>query len=271
MSIMRVGLVKAVPERFDVQGNWSLFEQLVRSSASQGVHLFCSPEAFLDGYAVAEDRCDAAALREVAQDVVESTYIAKLKSLAQDVKAHIVFGFSQRLGEECYNAAALVDPGGGIVGIYHKTHLQSCDLKYAPGKGLPIFHIDRGALGIMICADRRWPETARVLRVQGAQLLLTPSYGMWHEANEWWMRTRSYENEVHICFIHPKVALITDPLGNVSGKLQSNVPDVLVHDVDLDITSTDHHLVDRRTDLYGPLVLQPDGFSKNPAVHHPAT
>jgi predicted amidohydrolase len=254
MSTIRVGLVKAVPTRFDLEGNWKLFEQLVRGVASQGVHLFCSPEAFLDGYVVEDDTCDAAALREVAQDVSESTYIARLRALARDVQAGIVFGFSQRLDDECYNAAAFVDLRGDIVGIYHKTHLQECDLKYAPGKVLPVFQVDPYALGIMICADRRWPETARVLRVQGAQLIMTPSYGMWHEANEWWMRTRSYENEVHICFVHPHVALVTDPLGNVSGKLQSNVPGVLVQDIDLDLTSTGRHLTDRRVELYGSLV-----------------
>jgi predicted amidohydrolase len=253
MGVIRVGLVKAVPARFDVEGNWSLFERLVLAAASRGVDLFCSPEAFVDGYAVAEPCCDAAALRRVAQRLDDSPYVAKLRALALRVSAHVIFGFSQRLGDECFNAAALVDPRGELIGTYHKTHLQSCDLKYAPGQALPVFATELGTLGIMICADRRWPETARVLRLGGARLLMVPSYGMWHEANEWWMRTRSYENEVHLCFVHPRVALVTDPAGDVSGKLQSSVPGVLVHEVDLDRATTQRHVEDRRADLYGLL------------------
>ena len=62
---------------------------------------------------------------------------------------------------------------------------------------------------------------------------MNPTYGMWHLDNEWWMRTRSYENELFICFAHPHVALITGPGGEIAAKLQSNLPDVLVHDIDL--------------------------------------
>jgi predicted amidohydrolase len=106
--------------------------------------------------------------------------------------------------------------------------------------------------GMVICADRRWPETIRTLRVKGAEIALTPTYGMWHLDNEWWMRTRSYENEMFVCFAHPNVALITNPQGQVEAKLQTNVPSVLIHDIDLNQTTT-HMLKDRRPELYAAL------------------
>jgi len=93
---------------------------------------------------------------------------------------------------DCYNAALLFNRKGEIIGRYYKTHLQSQDLKYSPGKDLPVFETDFGKVGIVICADRRWPEAVRALRVKGAELILNPSYGMWGEANEWWLRTRAY-------------------------------------------------------------------------------
>ena len=104
---------------------------------------------------------------------------------------------------------------------------------------------------MVICADRRWPESIRTLRLKGAKLCLMPTYGMWHEANEWWMRTRSYENQMFVCFAHPKVALITDPRGEVAAKLLSNAPDVLIHEVDLQDVSDENHLSNRRPELYG--------------------
>jgi len=78
---------------------------------------------------------------------------------------------------------------------------------------------------------------------------MNPTYGMWHLDNEWWMRTRSYENECFICFAHPNVALVTGPKGELAAKLQSNLPDVLVHDVDLS-QCTDRMLSTRLPDLY---------------------
>ena len=99
----------------------------------------------------------------------------------------------------------------------------------------------------------RWPESIRVLRLKGAQICLMPTYGMWHVDNEWWMRTRAYENQMFVCFTHPSVALITNPKGGVEAKLQSNVPDVLVHEVDLAEVTDENHLANRRPELYGVL------------------
>ena len=93
-----------------------------------------------------------------------------------------------------YNCAVLVGKDGGIIGKYHKTHLQSWDRHFAPGQDLPVFDLDQTCAGVVICADRRWPESIRTLRLKGAEICLMPTYGMWGLENEWWMRTRSFEN-----------------------------------------------------------------------------
>jgi hypothetical protein len=67
------------------------------------------------------------------------------------------------------------------------------------------------------------------------------------------MRTRSYENQMFICFTHPKVSLMTNPRGKVEAKLESNATDVLVHTIDLSLAHEGNHLENRRPDLYGPL------------------
>ena len=116
-----------------------------------------------------------------------------------------------------------------------------------------MFDLPWGKTGVLICADRRWPETARVLRLKGARLTIIPAYGMWHMDNEWWMRTRAYENENFVAFTHPNVAFIADPKGQIIAKLQSNVPGMLVADLDLSLVTDVHHLRDRRPELYEEL------------------
>lgn len=173
-----------------------------------------------------------------------------MRALAEKYKTAILFGFTEKAGNRIYNCALMVDRNGHIAGHYYKTHLQNHDLRFSPGNDLPVFDMAWGKIGVLICADRRWPETARVLRLKGAGIILIPSYGMWHLENEWWMRTRSYENENFIAFVHPNVAFVSDPKGQIVAKLQSNVPGMLVCDVDPSQGTETNHIKDRRPELY---------------------
>ena len=118
-----------------------------------------------------------------------------------------------------------------------------------------MFQSEFGTFGVMICADRRWPETVRTLATRGARVIFNPTYGMHDERNLRMMQTRSYESEVYICFTHARESLITGPTGETESHLISNVDGCLIHDVDLaavdkrrgDATS---HLSSRRVDVY---------------------
>lgn len=243
-------MVKAVPEKWKTEENWMLFENLVRSHKDDDIDVFISPECFLDGYAVTEEDWTKSRFEEIAQDIDESFYIEQLKKLADELNAYTVFGLTEKVKDNFYNCALLVGRNGKIEGKYYKTHLQNHDLRFSAGMDLPVFELDFGVVGMVICADRRWPETIRTLRLKGAEVILMPTYGMWHLDNEWWMRTRAYENEMFVCFAHPQVSLITEPKGKVAAKLQSNFPDVLVHDINLDETKA-NMLRDRRPEIYG--------------------
>jgi N-carbamoylputrescine amidase len=246
-----VGMLKALPAKWDTKANFDVFESLFRRHAKDGLDVFITPECFLDGYAVTEKGWTPARFRKAAQEVEMSPLIARVSDLAREGRTHLVFGFTEILNGKFYNAALLVGRKGEIAGKYHKTHLQSHDHRFAPGQDLSVFRLDFGCAGIVICADRRWPESIRTLRLKGAEVILMPTYGMWHVENEWWMRTRSYENEMFVCFTHPNVALITNPKGGIEAKLQSNVPNVLIHEIDLNEVTETGHLKDRRPDLYG--------------------
>jgi N-carbamoylputrescine amidase len=178
----------------------------------------------------------------------------------------ICFGFTSLEDGSAYNAAGLWDAEGKLTGVYHKTHLQTHDLQYAPGRGLPVWSTDWGKVGIMICADRRWPETARTLRLQGARLILNPTYGFHNDLNEAMMRTRAYENQCFIAFAHPEQSLVTDPRGRVIGKesgtAEAGVPRILICDIDLAEAKDDNHLRDRRPEIYREITEGGRGIAK---------
>ncbi len=249
---LTIGMIKAVPIKWDLEANWRVFEELARRAATSGAQLICTPECFLDGYASAELLgFDEGRFREISQSLDGESYLSRARELAAELSVHLVFGFTELAADESgsYNSAALISDSGDIIGVYRKLHLLDHDDRFLPGDSLPVFDTPLARLGMMICADRRWPETARTLRCRGAQLIMNPTYGMHHLDNEWWMRTRSYENELFICFCHPKVALITAPDGSIDAKLEGDEPDVLVHDIDL-TRCTDTMFSHRRPDVY---------------------
>lgn len=250
---IRLGLFSAEPVKWDLEANWRAFETAVESSAGQGIDLVVTPECYLDGYAAAAKDWTAERFEGIAQGP-NSAYLERLRALARRHRLWILFGYTEKRDGCYYNTALLVDRDGRTAGRYDKTHLQNHDLRFAPGEGLPVFDTEWGKLGVLICADRRWPETARVLRLKGARLILIPSYGMWHLDNEWWMRTRAYENENFVAFVHPNVSFVADPQGRILCKLQSNRPGILLCDLDLAQVTDSRHIRDRRPELYGELV-----------------
>jgi predicted amidohydrolase len=250
---VHLGLIKAVPRRWEPQANLEHFLGLLDQAARAGAELVVTPEAWLDGYAAADRGSTPERLRTMAQEPGASPYLAEVARQARSRSLWICFGFSSLEGGRVYNAAGLWNARGRLVGIYHKTHLQNHDLQYTPGAALPVWPTPWGPVGILICADRRWPETARVLRLQGARLILLPTYGMHHEGNEWWMRTRSYENQCFVAFTHPRVAFVTGPEGGLEAKLEGEEPGVLAYQADLSRARDNNHLQDRRPELYGAI------------------
>lgn len=250
-NTLKLGLFQQVPVKWDLKANLATFLDGIEAAASRGVELLVSPECHLDGYAASDQGSTRVKLAGIAQEVGKSEHLERIAQAAAKHKMSVVFGFTQKDGSAIYNAAGLWDAAGKFTGAYHKTHIQTHDKQFDPGKALPVFDSPWGKLGIMICADRRWPETARVLRLQGARLILCPSYGMRSEANEWWMRTRAYENDCFVAFAHPSVGFVAEPSGNLCGKLANSPGGVLVVDIDLSKTDKHQHLDDRRPDLYG--------------------
>ena len=260
--IVRGALVKACFEWGNPKANMKLLEQLADPLGDDGLDVLITPECFLDGYMI-HDRKRVSAKKLAARCVtgLSDRYVRRARKLAKKLKSYLVFGVSTRGRQGVVrNTAFLFGRDGEHVGTYHKI---MADHFYEPGCEISVFDTDFGRVGIMICADRRWPELVRCLRLKGSELILNPTWGMYGSLNTAIMRTRAYENGIPICFAHPEQSLITLPDGEVGAVLESSKPDVLVHDIDLSENvqpkdtpdkARSHPVQNRRPDLYGGIV-----------------
>ena len=253
---VRLGLMRGVPPKWDLEANFETFLRMLEVASEKDVDIFITPEGWLDGYASPDKESTPEKLRTVAQDLETSPYLERVAEEARQRGMFICFGFTSLENDKIYNAAGLWDDQGRLVGVYHKTHIQTHDHQYTPGEALPVWPTPWGPVGIMICADRRWPETARALRLQGAKLILNPTYGFNNEFNRAMMRTRAYENQCFIAFTHPKEGLVTGPIGGIEAQAKGG-RGVLVYEVDLTRAKDDNHLRDRRPELYTVITTVP--------------
>jgi len=254
-SQVRLALLRATPKKWELEENFQVFLRAVELAAEKDADILITPECWLDGYAAAAEDSTAERILSISQDLETSPYLQQVAEQARKHELFICFGFTSREEQQAFNAAGLWGKTGERIGVYHKTHLQEHDLQFAFGQSLPVWETPWGPVGIMICADRRWPETARVLRLQGAKLILNPTYGFYGDLNEAIMRTRAYENQCYIAFAHPQQSLVTSPNGNVVAKEESQENDasearLLICDIDLSSAKDDNHLLDRRPEIY---------------------
>ena len=260
-----VGLVKAVAAWGEPDSNLRLLETVTAGLDAAGLDVLVTPECFLDGYMIREkQKWTRRKLASCAVSGPEDERICRAAEVAERLRCYMVFGATQRGADRKFrNVAYLIDRKGRHVGAYSKVQASR---PYTPGDDLPVFATDFAKVGIQICADRRWPENMRCLRLRGAELILLPTWGWMGEGNTAIVRTRAYENGIPVCFVHPQQSLVCLPDGSVGAVLESNRPGVLVHRIDLaqnvraknTLDKADSHPVqNRRPDLYGPISEKP--------------
>jgi predicted amidohydrolase len=134
--------------------------------------LIVLPELALTGYYF-KDKNESL---KHAEDPDNSTRIDALVNLASNRNMHLVIGFAEKRGEQCYNSAALIGPGG-IEHIYRKVHLFNEEkFCFEPGDTPFIVNDINGVkIGIMVCFDWVFPEATRTLAMQGAEIICHPS------------------------------------------------------------------------------------------------
>jgi omega-amidase len=259
-SRIRVAQIKVFPEKGKMAANQRKLmgllgdiEKVGATHASPVPDIVVTPEGFLDGYVSTESSVTKADMVNYAIDPGTSEYSLEAASWAKRNETWLVYGCTRKERDQVFNTALIYDRSGSLVAMYDKLHLQKHDLKYTPGRHLNVYESDFGLLGVMICADRRWPETARTLTLRGARVIFNPTYGMRGDLNLCMMRTRSYENGIFIVFTHPGQSLITGPEGNIVCNEEDATRTHVITEIDLSKAPANQggHIADRRPDVYG--------------------
>lgn len=153
-------------------------EKLVREAVSKGANIVLLQELFETPYfCQLEKYC----YLELATTIEENPAIKRFTKVAKELSVVIPVSFFEKRGNTQFNSVVVIDADGTNLGIYRKTHIPHNPqyeekFYFTPGDtGFKVWNTKFGKIGIGICWDQWFPETARCLALQGAELLLFPT------------------------------------------------------------------------------------------------
>jgi deaminated glutathione amidase len=160
------------------------------------------PETMTTGFTPG---CPAEELWDVL-GAAEDPAVAVLTETARRLGIHLVWGSYSRGDERgvVFNSAILAGPAGEVLGRYRKTHPFCTELRsrggwVTPGDDVSVVATELGQIGLMVCFDGDFPELARIMALQGAEVLVRPS-ALLRSADIWELtnRARAYDNHVYV-------------------------------------------------------------------------
>ena len=259
---MRVGFVQNKPIFGNVLENLEGVEALLKGHSAD---LFVLPELFATGYQFK----DFEESRSLAEQVPGGVTTSALTAIAKKIDAYIIAGLPEIDENKVYNSAVVTGPNG-YIGKYRKIHLFDTEKACFHQGNLPlqVFDIADAKVGVMICFDWRFPETARTLALRGADLIAHPSNLVLAHCPQA-MITRCLENRV-FAVTADRVGIedrmeslnfigqsqVVDPDGNILIRASKTEEEVHVVEIDLEkarekfLTSKNHIFKDRREDFY---------------------
>ena len=259
-------------------------EKLIRQAAAQGANIILIQELFETPYFCQDQLAENF---ELARPVEGNEGIAKFQSLARELDVVLPFSFFERDNQAYFNSVAMIDAGGKMLGVYRKTHIPDgvgYQEKYYfnPGDtGFRVWDTKFGKVGVGICWDQWFPETARCLVLGGAEVLLYPTaigtepqYPEWDSRDHWQraMQGHAASNMVPLvasnrigeekgkssAMTFYGSSFIADETGAKVAEADRTSETVLTHTFDLDAIRNQRaqwgFFRDRRPEHYGALV-----------------
>jgi predicted amidohydrolase len=265
---MKIGIYQNNPEFGQVEKN---VEQALRDLESVDADLMVLPELFNTGYQfVSREEAE-----ELAEEIPSGNSCQRLMEVTGAKEMFLVFGIAERNRDKIYNSAVLIGPEG-FIGIYRKSHLFF-EEKYCFDKGdtgFRVFDAGIARVGIMICFDWWFPESARSLALMGADIICHPSNLVLPDCQKA-MITRSLENGLFTAtanrigrearggkppLVFTGESQILDNKGKLLAKLGKDKTGIRIVDIKVEdardklITLHNDRLKDRRPELYEPLL-----------------
>jgi N-carbamoylputrescine amidase len=162
----------------DIERNIANVSRLVREAAARGAQVILPPELFEGEYFC---RVEDEGLFANAKPVGEHRAVQAMQALAAELKVHIPTSFFEADGPHHYNSLAMIDPEGRVAGVYRKSHIPDGPgyeekFYFRPGNtGFKVWNGPGAKLGVGVCWDQWYPETARAMMLMGAELLFYPT------------------------------------------------------------------------------------------------
>lgn len=219
---------------------------LVERAACSGAEVVCTPEDVSGACRTLWADEDGTLFRAVVRETSEEA-LACLSRLAKRLDVCLVVCLYLSEADEIHNCGVLIGRDGKTVGVYRKTHLPATERHYvAAGDAYPVFETDFGRVGILICYDMHFPEPARCLALNGADILFHPTIGMSFGGDHLMVpriQTRAFDNAVWIVAAHHASrdsrglgwcgsSMIVSPLGEVVATAGTAKDTVVLADVD---------------------------------------
>ena len=268
---LKVGIFQFEPVFGEIREN---VEHVCDSLADVKADLVVLPELCTTGYQFVSPN----EVKLLSEEVSKSHAVKEFAKLCKDRDMSLVFGMAEASNGAFFNSALYMGPEG-VIGVYKKAHLFFEEkLFFTPGRGdFPVFQQNGFTIGLMICFDWIFPEAARILALQGADIICHPANLVLPYCQEA-MITRSVENRVFSITANrigeekrdEKDALkfsgksqIVDPRGNLLFRLGGEEERCKVVEIvpaearDKKITPHNDVLEDRLPELYGALTKVP--------------
>ena len=252
---------------------------LIAAAAKEGAQVVCLQELFYGPYFCAEQQARWYELTECVPDGPTTKLMAELARQHEIVL--VVPVYEEDLTGVYYNTAAVIDADGRYLGKFRKMHIPHCapgfweKFYFRPGNlGYPVFETRVGKVGVYICYDRHFPEGARCLGLNGAEIVFNPSATVAGLSEYLWkleqpahavangyfvgaINRPGFEEPWRIGEFYGQ-SYFCDPRGQMLAVGKRDSDDIVIADLDLDlireVRNTWQFFRDRRPETYGSIV-----------------
>ncbi len=253
--------------------------KMVEDAASQGVQMLCFQEIFTTPYFCAEQETR---WYEAVEKVPDGPTVKLMQSVAKEKGMVLVVPiYEEEMSGVYYNTAAVIDSDGKYLGKYRKNHIPHVapgfweKFYFRPGNlGYPCFDTAFGRIGVYICYDRHFPEGARCLGLNGAEIIFNPSATVAGLSEYLWKLEQPAHAAANGYFVgainrvgHEQPwdigefygqSYFCDPRGQIIAEASRDKDELVVADLDMDlireVRNTWQFFRDRRPDSYDSLV-----------------
>jgi N-carbamoylputrescine amidase len=229
-----------------IEENLDLACRLVGRAGEMGCDIVAYPEDIQAiahyGYYYAEPDLFAGYVEPIPGPTTD-----RIAEVARKHRMHVVFGTYERVGGGIFNTAVLMGRDGEIIGRYHKVQLPDVERwSVTPGDSFPVFKAEFGSVGMMVCYDINFPEPARCLALNGAEIIFHPTMGYdmpGHCEGNGLLRARMRAMDNFVPLVIATCgsgSMIVNCDGTVLAMARPNSEGIISAVVDLDATPADH-------------------------------